>query len=790
MDEDEGRFGTELRARRRSAGLSQEELAERSGLSARTVGNLERGRVRSPYRDTLYRLADALDLSDAARAVFLASAGRRLGAAGDDSGESGTAAPDPRDAEVTAPGFARQPLARQDEDAPVPRQFPAGIRHFTGRKAELDFLTAVLEASASPDNGMVVISAIGGMAGVGKTALAVQWAHQHASGFPDGQLYADLRGFGPAEAPAEAAVVVRRFLDALHVPPTRIPADADAQFALYRSMLAGKRMLIILDNVRDASQVRPLLPGAGGCLVLVTSRNELASLVALEGAIPLSVGLLSPEDARNLLARRLGADRVAREQDEADELADLCGHLPLALNIAAARAATRPAMPLRELTAGVRDARLDLLSAGPGRADVRAVFSWSYRALRAPGARLFRLLSLHPGPDISVLAAASLAALEPGAAHFALNELVGANLLVEPAHGRFAQHDLLRAYAAELARTSDSENERTAAIHRLLDHYLGTAYAAALLFVHNGQPPHPPETSAGVTGVPLADRDQAQAWFRAEQPVLGAVVALAANAGFATHAWQLNWSSQAVPGQWRRWQDQVATSEIALAAAEHAGDQTGQAYAHRHLGCALITGGRHAEARDHLQRAVAWFRRSGDQICQADAELRLAVALAQLGEPGQALSHSQRALKVYQAAGHDTGQATALNGIGWCHLMLGGYEQGLAACADAIERVGQADDPMIQYLRAATLDSIGYAHHHLGRYRDAVASYREALHVYRGVGEVRLRAETLDHLGDTYLIAADPAAACAAWKQAVAILDDLRHPGAGPIRAKLGDHGS
>jgi hypothetical protein len=382
---------------------------------------------------------------------------------------------------------------------------PAAIRHFTGRKAELDVLTAVLEEPGSPDSGAVVISAIGGMAGVGKTALAVHWAHQHADHFPDGQLYADLRGFGPAEVPVDAAEVVSRFLDALHVPPARIPADVDAQFGLYRSMLAGKRLLIILDNAREANQVRPLLPGAGRCLVLVTSRSELAGLVALEGAIPVPVGLLALEEARDLLASRLGADRVAREQPEADELAGLCARLPLALNIVAARAAARPAMPLRELTARLRDARLNLLSAGPGHADVRAVFSWSYHALSAPGARMFRLLGLHPGPDISVQATASLAALDDGQARLALEELTGVSLLAEHVPGRYVLHDLLRAYAAELARAHDREDVRRTAIHRVLDHYLLTAHAAARLFHGHALPPRLPETSAGVTGIPLAN---------------------------------------------------------------------------------------------------------------------------------------------------------------------------------------------------------------------------------------------------------------------------------------------
>ena len=304
---------------------------------------------------------------------------------------------------------------RPSGDSAAPRQLPAGIWHFTGRKAELDILTAALERSASPGNGAPVILAITGTAGVGKTALAVHWAHQHAGRFPDGQLYADLRGFDPAGPPEGIATVLRGLLAALGVPPARIPAEADGQIGLYRSMLADKRMLIVLDNARDSDQVRPLVSGTAGCIVLVTSRSQLAGLIALDGAIPLPVGLLTEQAARGLLARRLGAGRVAREQQETAELVALCSRLPLALNIAAARAVTHPAMPLRELCDSLRDARqrLEMLSAEPGHADVSAVFSASYEAVSAPAARLFRLLGIHPGPDISLPAAASLAALRP-----------------------------------------------------------------------------------------------------------------------------------------------------------------------------------------------------------------------------------------------------------------------------------------------------------------------------------------------------------------------------------------
>jgi tetratricopeptide (TPR) repeat protein len=662
-----------------------------------------------------------------------------------------------------------------------------GVRDFTGRSAELRTLTRLLDEVDDRVPGTPLISIIAGTAGVGKTALAVHWAHQHAAGFPDGQLYAELQGFGPVGIPVDAVVVVRRFLDAFHVSPAHVPADADAQFSLYRSILAGKRVLIILDNVRDADQVRPLLPGTGGCLVVVTSRNELASLVALEGAVPLPVGLLAPGEARDLLARRLGAARVGREPAQADDLASLCARLPLALNIAAARAAARPVMTLRTLTARLRDARLDLLTAGPGHADVRAVFSWSYHALSTPAARMFRLLGLHPGPGISAHAAAALAGLDDGQTSVALDELINANLLEEHASGRYDLHDLLRDYAAEQARACDSEDEQRAAIRRVLDHYLLTAHTAALFFVRHDQLPHLLQTSAGVTGALLADAEQARAWCQAEQPVVTAAVSLAADTGFAAHAWQLACSIEALPEQWRRWQEQVTMSHIVLAAARQAGDQLGQAYAHRQLGRALSTGGRHAEASNHLQRALVLFSRYGDRISYAGTALTLAGDLGMLGQPAQALALSERSLEIYQTAGHRAGRVNALGAVGWYHLLLGSYEQGLAICQQAIQLEPLADDPSAKHMRAAVLDSIGYAHHHLGHHSAAAVSYREALLISQSTEQDKFQSMILDHLGDAYLAAANAAAACDAWAQALAIVNDLHNPCAGQLRAKIRD---
>ena len=377
-------LGERLRQARLAAEMSQEELAERTGLSVRAIRDLERGRTRQPYPRTVALLVQAL--------------------------RSGGGAPLPgshADGGATSRGASGAAVAT--DTAPVPRLLPAKVRHFVGRVREQQLLDGLLDEAGT--GAAVVISAIGGTPGIGKTALAVYWAHRVADRFPDGQLYLNLRGYDPSGSPLPPAAAVRRLLEALAGPSARLPGELDAQYDLYRSLTAGRRMLIVLDNARDAEQVRPLLPGNGECLVVVTSRDQLAGLVALDGAVPITLDLLPRDEARALLGHRIGVQRVTGDVCAADELVEACARLPLALNIAAGRAMAHPAVPLATLAGELRDVRgrLDLLSAGETTAEVRAVFSWSYRSLRPGAARLFRLLGLHPVRDISAAAAASVA---------------------------------------------------------------------------------------------------------------------------------------------------------------------------------------------------------------------------------------------------------------------------------------------------------------------------------------------------------------------------------------------
>jgi DNA-binding SARP family transcriptional activator/tetratricopeptide (TPR) repeat protein len=663
----------------------------------------------------------------------------------------------------------------------IPRQLPAAPAHLAGRAAEIGALNEML-AQPGPD-GRPAVWVISGTAGVGKTALAVHWAHRVANKFPDGQLYLDLRGFGPSGRPVTAGRALYHLLQSLGIPSARLPHARDPLAALYRTVLAGQRVLILLDNVATAEQVRPLLPASPGCAVLVTSRSTLSGLVAAEGARLLTIDVLAAAGARELLVGRLGAERVRADAAAAAELARLCAGLPLALAIAAARAAARPGLPLRRLVTECRseDGLLDALRTPDEASSVREVLSWSRRQLSPRAARMFVLLATHPGPDISAAAAASLACLALPQARRTLAELTGAHLAAETAPGRFAFHDLLRAYAGELALASGTA-DGSGATRRVLDHYLVTANTAAHLLYPARDPLALPEPSPGTAPERPRGRAQAQAWFAAEHQVLLAVASQAATAGFDAHAWQLAASLLEYLDRQGHWHDLAITQQAALAAAERAGDSGGQAHARHGLAVACLRLGRRDAARGHLERAISLFQQAGDKARLARSQIFLGTTLGQQGHHAQARRQTGAALRLYQDLGHLAGQAHALTNLGWHSVVLADYQAGLDFCQQALGLHRQIDNLLGQ---AHTWDHLGYLRDQLGEHAEAIACYRRALYLLTEVGDRSEEAAVLTRLGDAHRAAGDRLAARDAWRRALAVLTDLHHPDAGRVVSRL-----
>jgi DNA-binding SARP family transcriptional activator/DNA-binding XRE family transcriptional regulator len=480
-----------------------------------------------------------------------------------------------------ASGPAAGPGAGEHVVSGVPRQLPGTVAHLAGRATELAALTRLLDEFDSMVPGAAAISVVGGMAGVGKTTLVLYWAHRVASRFPDGQLYANLRGFDPSGSPVTPAEAIRGFLVALGVRADGIPPRPVDPAGLYRSLLAGKRMLIVLDNARDEQQVRPLLPASPNCLVLITSRNQLPGLAATDDARLLSLNVPAEAGTEQLLTGRVGAQRAAAESAAITAIVRLCARLPLALTIAAAIAATRPGLRLASLAAELRDAqcRLDILDTGDPATSIRAVFSWSIEQLSAAATGMFRLLGLHPGPDITAAAAASLTGVPVRQARQAISELLRAHLLTEHVPGRFAFHDLLRVYAADQVCQNEDAETQTEAVDRMLSHYLHTAYEAAQLCGPSSEHITIIPSGRGVTPEHFADRQQAYAWFEAEYRVLTGVVTVAFRMGFDDYAWRISCTLAYFLERSGRGHDKAIIRAIALQAAERIGDKAGQAAA-------------------------------------------------------------------------------------------------------------------------------------------------------------------------------------------------------------------
>ena len=614
---------------------------------------------------------------------------------------------------------------------------------------------------------------------MGKTTLAVHWARRLTDHFPDGQVHLNLRGFDPAIPPMRPAEAVRSVLDTLGVQAARIPAELDAQAALYRSLMAGRRMLLLLDNAATADQVRPLLPGEPGSLVLVTSRAQLTGLVADGGAYPVLVDLLPPADARKLLAGRVGTDRVTAESAAADRIVRTCARLPLALAVIGARLAVQPTLSLTALADQLDADRLTALDTGDPAVDVRAALSWSYLRLEPAAARVFRLLGLHPA-EAGLAAVASLAGEPIPETRRLVAGLVRVHLVDEATAERYTLHDLLRTYAAELVTAGDPA-EAQAARTRMRDHYLHSAYAAALRLHPARRPITLPPPAAGVT---VAEPSDAAAWFRSEDRGLLAAIRESAAEGDDRYAWRLAWTLADYQDREGRWRDWIDTQTAAAEAAQRLDDRAWQMFAHRSTAGGAIRLQRYDLAREQLKRSAGLAAGLGDLIAQAQAEHTLAWLYEGEKDPAAAMVHGEQAAALFAATGEQRFAARARAGVGWNAALTGDYERALTLCTEALAVQRKLED---RAGLAGTLDSLGYIRHHRGDLAGAAADYREAIRLYQEDSDRIGMANTRARLAETLAQAGDEAAAHEERTQALSILDDLDPAAAEALRKATGE---
>lgn len=650
-------------------------------------------------------------------------------------------------------------------DPVTPRQLPAAPGSFTGRTEELTALTDALNARAE-QGATMVISVIGGSGGIGKTWLALHWAHQHADRFPDGQLFVDLRGFSPSSEPMSPTAAIRGFLDALGVDPAGIPVDLDAQAGLYRSLVADRRMLILLDNARDTTQVMSLLPGASTCTVLVTSRRQLAGLVARHGARLLGLNVLMDAEARELFVRYVGLERAAAEPEAVAELLGWCAGLPLAIGIVAVRAAKYSKFPLAVLAEELRaeSARLDALDGGELTVNLRAVFSWSYRALDREQAMVFGLLGLSPGPDISLSAVVNLTGLTVPRTRTVLGELEGASLVQQPVPGRYRMHDLIRLYAVECVLADLDLHDREAAQRRLIDYYIHTAHIGDRLLHPHRDLVQPDLPSRGCHPDPLVDEMAALAWFDAEHPCLLVVQHLALEQCWHRSVWQLAWTLDTF--HWRRGylHDDLTVWQAALAAARQLSEPIFQTKAHRRLGLAYARIGGHVPALDHLQQALTLAEKIGDTNELAHVHWCLAWAWDHQHKDQQALEHAARALHLFHVLDQPAWEAETLNEMGRYCVRLGLLQDARTHCEHALtlcrhHNYGEGE--------ASALDALGYVAQHSEQHIPAMNYYQQALVLYRDLGYSYEEPNVLDRLGHVHAAFGSYDEARQTWRQAL-----------------------
>jgi tetratricopeptide (TPR) repeat protein/transcriptional regulator with XRE-family HTH domain len=732
-------FGRAIVAHRLRLGLTQENLAEKAGLSVRSLRELEAGRVRTPRMSSVASLAVALNLHGEERERFCLAAYAETEAA------------------RTAPSEG-------------PRQLPADVRAFTGRDRELAGLDDLLTEWTATAESPLPIVAVTGTAGVGKTGLVVHWAHRVCDQFPDGQLYLDLRGHdaGRPLAPAEA---LARLLVSLGVPEQHIPIDLDERASRYRMATADRRMLIVLDNAASVEQVRHLLPGGRSGPVLVTSRDRLAGLVAVHGAHRIDLDLLPEADALRLLRRLIGV-RVDAEPVAASTLVAQCARLPLALRIAAELASRRPTRSLADLVGELAEhsERLDLFDAGGySRADVTTVFSWSLRRLPAAAARAFGLLGLHPGSDFDAYAAAAVTGTTLREAGSALRLLARANLIQAAETDRYSMHDLLRAYACGLAEANAGTDSPEAALERLLDYYLAAAAAAmdGLFPAERHRRPTPPQPS---TAVPeLNSARSARNWLDSERTTLVAIAQYAATHDRASHGVRLSTTLFRYLAS-GHYSDGLVIHEHARRAARAVGDRPGEGHALLGLIDAYTQLGSRRTAADLAERALSLFRQAAERSGEARARYSLGMIDWLSGRYDRALDHAEPALAIAREVGDDIGEAKAHTLFGLIALNRSRVTHARTCFQAAAELYRRHGDHSGQ---AYTLHNLGCVEQARRRHRQAVELQQHALVLFQQLGDRAGQALTLDGLAAAHAGLNEPDQAVQALEQALSIVQEI-----------------
>jgi tetratricopeptide (TPR) repeat protein/transcriptional regulator with XRE-family HTH domain len=728
------RFATVLRRLRARAGLTQEELADAAGLSPRAISDLERAVVTMPHKDTVRLLADALHLAGLPRTAF----------------------------EGVARGHARG-----DEMAAASRTLPRDAASFTGREHELAEL-ADAAINATNSGSVVAIHAIGGMAGVGKTAFAVHAAHRLADWFPGGQVFLPLHGHTAGHTPLSPADALASLLLIIGVPAGQIPAGLEARMALWRDRLAGLPLLLVLDDAVGSEQVRPLLPGAGGSLVLVTSRRRLS---ALEDARTISLDTLSPEEAAALLVRLALRPGLSQADPAVAEIARLCGYLPLAIAMLARQLHHHPAWTVAGRAAELADAVSRLEELTTENVSVAAAFDLSYQDLTAEQQRLFRRLGLHPGVEVDAYAAAALDGSDLAVARHGLEALYDQHLLTESAPGRFRMHDLIRAHARVLASQLDPDSHRAEATGRLMDYYQHVATLANTLLARQARTATPAAVHVVPAAVPvLTDPEQALAWARAERASLLACLDQVTVGGQHARVIALTAGLAGLLRHDGPWPEAISRHATAVRSARHLGDRPGRASALGSLGRVRQLTGDYPGAAGDLQQALDIYRDLGDRAGQASALTNLGEVWQLTGDFPAAARDLEEGLAIHRDLGDRPGQATALGSLGRVRQLAGDYpaaardlEEALDIHRDTGDRRGQAD----------TLIFLAMVRQLTGDYPAAARDLEEALGIYHDRGHRLGVANALHFLGRVRRVTGDYPAAARDLQEALGIYRDV-----------------